>query len=201
MLDYVDARVAARERKREAAEAASLLARLDWTLLAATVALAAYGLWVISGVTHDDVAGNPGYYVVRQAVFMAVGLVGFAAMILIDPALFRRYKRLLYVGTLGTIRHTARPRVRARSLPSQLRIQAALSRSVERRHHRSLGDDGGHQRRHIDGDSARGPCAGTAGPRNRYARGRRRTCTWTRRAGTGCSIWPGVRCWRGTRRA
>ena len=100
MLDYVDARVAARERKREAAEAASLFVRLDWPLLAATVGIAAYGLWAISGVTHDDVPGKPGYYVVRQGVFLAVGLVGFLAAILIDPAFYRRYKQALYVGTL-----------------------------------------------------------------------------------------------------
>jgi rod shape determining protein RodA len=100
MLDYVDARVAARERKREAAEAASLLARLDWTLFAATAAIVAYGLWVISGVTQDDVAGNPGYYVVRQSVFIAVGVVAFLAAVLVDPALYRRYKRALFVGSL-----------------------------------------------------------------------------------------------------
>ena len=101
MLDYVDARVAARERKREAAEAASLLARLDWTLFAATAAIVAYGLWVISGVTQDDVAGNPDYYVVRQSVFIAVGVVAFLAAVLVDPALYRRYKRALFVGSLA----------------------------------------------------------------------------------------------------
>jgi rod shape determining protein RodA len=100
MLDYVDARVAARERKREAAEAASLFARLDWTLFAAAAAIVAYGLWVISGVTQDDVAGNPGYYVVRQSVFIAVGVVAFLAAVLVDPALYRRYKRALFVGSL-----------------------------------------------------------------------------------------------------
>jgi rod shape determining protein RodA len=100
MLDYVDPRVAARERKREAAEAASLFARLDWTLFAATAAIVAYGLWVISGVTQDDVAGNPGYYVVRQSVFIAVGVVAFLAAVLVDPALYRRYKRALFVGSL-----------------------------------------------------------------------------------------------------
>jgi rod shape determining protein RodA len=101
MLDYVDARVAARERKRERAETASLFVRLDWPLLAATAAIVAYGLWAISGVTHDDVLGNPGYYVVRQGVFVAVGAVGFLAAILIDPAVYRRYKRALFVGTLA----------------------------------------------------------------------------------------------------
>jgi rod shape determining protein RodA len=100
MIDYVDARVAARERKREAAAAASVFVRLDWPLLAATAGIVAFGLWAISGVTHDDVPGKPDYYVVRQAVFVAVGLVGFLAAILIDPAFYRRYKRPLYVGTL-----------------------------------------------------------------------------------------------------
>ena len=100
MLDYVDARVEARERRREAAEAASLLARLDWTLFAATAAIVAYGLWVISGVTQDDVPGNPGYYVVRQGVFVAVGAIAFLAAIVIDPSVYRTYKRALFGGTL-----------------------------------------------------------------------------------------------------
>jgi rod shape determining protein RodA len=104
MVDYAGARAVARQRRRHAgADALPLVRRLDWILLAAVGAVVAYGLWVISGVTHDDVAGNRGYYVVRQGIFAAVGLVGFVAALLVDPAVYQRYRRVLYAGTLGVM--------------------------------------------------------------------------------------------------
>ena len=105
MADYVytpTERSRARARRRELAQDASLLARLDWVLLAAVGAIVAYGLWVVSGITRDDVPGNPSYYIVRQAVFIAVGLAGFVAVLVIDPDVYRRLKRPVYLGTLGT---------------------------------------------------------------------------------------------------
>ena len=52
-----------------ARRARSLLARLDWVLLAATGGLVAFGLWAISGITRHDVPDNTSYYVIRQLVF------------------------------------------------------------------------------------------------------------------------------------
>ncbi len=102
MAEYVSAtRAQARRRRRVEAEATSIVRRLDWILLAATGGIVAFGLWVISGVTRTDVAGNPHYYVVRQGVFIAIGLVGLVAAVLIDPAVYKRYKRPIYAGTLG----------------------------------------------------------------------------------------------------
>ena len=48
----------ARARRREAAEVASFVRRLDWILIGSVGALVAYGLWAIAGITHHDVAGN-----------------------------------------------------------------------------------------------------------------------------------------------
>ena len=46
-------------------------------LLAAVGGIVAYGLWVISGITKDDIHGNPNYYVVRQAAYALVGCAGW----------------------------------------------------------------------------------------------------------------------------
>ncbi len=67
-------RARARARRRELAQAAPLLARLDWVMLAAVagiVALRALGDRRASRA--HDVPGDPAYYVYRQLVFVAVG--------------------------------------------------------------------------------------------------------------------------------
>jgi rod shape determining protein RodA len=97
MADY--AAPAARVRRaRRAEDAASLVRRLDWLLIAAVGALIGYGLWAIAGITRHDVEGEPSYYVVRQAIFLAIGLVGFVAAAVIDPHVLRRLARPLYGG-------------------------------------------------------------------------------------------------------
>lgn len=74
--------------------------RLDWLLLAAVVLLVGYGLWAIGGITRFDVAGAPDYYVKRQAVAAAIGLVGLAAAALVPPSLHQRHWRVLYGGAV-----------------------------------------------------------------------------------------------------
>jgi rod shape determining protein RodA len=103
MIEYAGARtrVPARQGRRSAVEEVGLLRRLDWLLLAATAAVVAFGLWSISGVTREDVPGNPTYYLVRQAIFVAVGAVLFVVGLLVDADVYRRYKRAIYGGTLG----------------------------------------------------------------------------------------------------
>jgi rod shape determining protein RodA len=89
-----------RARRRELTQDAPLLARLDWVMLGAVVVLVAYGLWSIAGITKHDVLGNADYFVYRQIVFIAVGGLGLVAAILIDPDVYRRYQKHLYLGTL-----------------------------------------------------------------------------------------------------
>ena len=88
-------------RAADSVRGLDLVRRLDVVLLCAVLGLVAYGLWAISGITRHDVLGNPDYYLLRQAVFAAVGLVVMAAAVLVDPDLYRRHKRLLYGGTIG----------------------------------------------------------------------------------------------------
>ena len=90
----------ARSRRRELTQDAPLLARLDWVMLGAVLGIVAYGLWGISGITEHDVVGSPDYYVYRQIVFIAVGLVGMLITVLIDPAIYHRFKKQIYLGTL-----------------------------------------------------------------------------------------------------
>lgn len=103
MIEAVDTRARGR-RARPAdttAATASFVRRIDWILLAATAGLVGYGLWAVAGITRHDVAGDPNYYVTRQSVYAALGAIGLVAAILVDPEYYRRYKRPLYIGTLG----------------------------------------------------------------------------------------------------
>jgi rod shape determining protein RodA len=102
MIEAVDTRAKGlRPVRREAVEPTAFLRRLDWVLLAAVAALIAYGLWAIAGITRHDIKGDPSYYLVRQSVYAAVGVVGLALVVLIDPAFYRRHKRAIYIGTTG----------------------------------------------------------------------------------------------------
>jgi rod shape determining protein RodA len=70
-------------------------------LLAAVLGLVAYGLWAIAGITRHDVVDSPDYYLLRQAVFAAVGLLLLVISVFVDPDLYRRRKRTVYTGTIG----------------------------------------------------------------------------------------------------
>jgi rod shape determining protein RodA len=104
MADFVysaSSRARARARRRELAQAAPLLARLDWWMLVAVGGIVGYGLWAISGITRHDVLADPGYYVNRQLVFVGVGLLALIVAIVLDPDLYRRFQRHIYLGTLA----------------------------------------------------------------------------------------------------
>jgi rod shape determining protein RodA len=96
MVEYAGAR-RARSRVRDLeVDAGALARRVDWILFGAVAALVAYGLYVVAGITRDDVAGDPDYYVVRQGIYAAVGAGGMLAVSFLDPDLYRRYWRQLY---------------------------------------------------------------------------------------------------------
>lgn len=102
MIEAVDTRARGLGTRRgEAVGAASIVRRLDWILLAATGALVAYGLWAVAGITRHDVAGNPNYYVVRQGVYVGIGLAALVVAVFVDPEYYRRYRRPIYAATLG----------------------------------------------------------------------------------------------------
>jgi rod shape determining protein RodA len=101
MADYA-APLAPRVRRRraEAVGVVGFLSRLDWVMFGALAGLIAFGLWAIDGITRLDVAGDPDYYVVRQAVFVVVGMVAMVAVLFVDPDYYRRYRKVIYAAAL-----------------------------------------------------------------------------------------------------
>ena len=95
MVDYIVTQRAP-SRVRARAREGSLLRNLDWVLLATAVALVGYGLWAIDGITKFDVAGDPDFYVNRQAGYALLGSIGLIGAVLIDPQLYRRHSRILF---------------------------------------------------------------------------------------------------------
>ena len=103
MIEYAGSGVERVGASRAEPHVASFLRRIDWVLLASVLSLVAYGLWAISGITRYDVEGQPNYFVLRQALFAGVGLVGLVGAVLIDPERYRRHWRLLLALTLGLL--------------------------------------------------------------------------------------------------
>ena len=101
-IEAVDTRARGLRPRREA-EAVGLggvLRRLDWVLLFALIAVVAYGLWAIDGITRHDPGGSA---LTRQALYASVGAVLFVTMLFVDPDTFRRFRRPIYFGTLAVM--------------------------------------------------------------------------------------------------
>ena len=96
MTDYVSRSSLATRRPLEESRVADYVRRLDWLLLGAVAALVGYGLWVIAGVTRDDIVGDERYYVMRQAFSIALGCAALVATAVVDPGLYRRHKRIVF---------------------------------------------------------------------------------------------------------
>jgi rod shape determining protein RodA len=104
MVEYAsNARAAARARRREAADVASFVRRLDWIMIGSVGAVVGYGLWAIAGVTRYDVPGDQNYYLTRQTIFVVIGAVGLLAALLIDPEIYRSRWRVIFGGTAFVI--------------------------------------------------------------------------------------------------
>ena len=90
-------------RPRGAAEKLGIrgaLGRLDWVLLGALAATAAYGLWAIDGITKLDPGGSAAS---RQGIYAGVGLVLMAVAIFVDPQVYRRFAGVIYVALLAVM--------------------------------------------------------------------------------------------------
>jgi rod shape determining protein RodA len=100
MADYVTRGSLAPSRPFEDSRVAAYLRRLDWLLLGAVAALVAYGLYVVAGVTRDDIIGNENYYVVRQGFSIALGCIALVVATVVDPGVYRRHKRVLFAAII-----------------------------------------------------------------------------------------------------
>jgi rod shape determining protein RodA len=67
---------------------ASPLRHFDWLLVGASLGITAIGLLMIYSTTHQRIPGDPYYFVKRQGLFAAIGIVVMAVVLLVD------YKRL-----------------------------------------------------------------------------------------------------------
>jgi rod shape determining protein RodA len=99
-IEAVDSRARGLRPRREAEAfgVTGILRRLDPLLLGALFAVAAYGLWAIDGITKHDPGGSA---LTRQALYAVAGLVVFVVALFVDPDLYRRLRRPIYIGTLG----------------------------------------------------------------------------------------------------
>jgi rod shape determining protein RodA len=75
----------------------------DPLLVLGTIGLAVCSLVVIAGATKDDIPGQPGYYVTRQAVYFGVGVVLMAVLSRIDYSRLRELKYGIYAVLMVTI--------------------------------------------------------------------------------------------------
>ncbi|HWH06200.1 MAG TPA: rod shape-determining protein RodA [Gaiellaceae bacterium] len=96
MASYAGSRASVRDRS----DVVGFVRNVDWILFGAVAALVAYGLWSVAGVTRFDVEGDPTYYVVRQAIAIALGTAGLLVALVIDPDLYRRRQKSLYALTI-----------------------------------------------------------------------------------------------------
>src|SRR5439155_6117601 len=104
MIEAVDTRAKGlRPVRADRIEIAAFVRRPIWVPLAAVGALLGYGVRAISGITEHDIAGHPYYYVVRQGVYAAVGLLGLVLAVAIAPDYYRRFKRVIYGGTFSVM--------------------------------------------------------------------------------------------------
>jgi rod shape determining protein RodA len=81
----------------------SFVRRLDWLLVGAVGGLVGYGLYAIDRITHHDVEGKPHYFLLRQALYAAIGGIGFLLALAIDPYRFRQFWKPIYIGTVGVM--------------------------------------------------------------------------------------------------
>jgi rod shape determining protein RodA len=84
-------------------EVGAFLRHLDYLLIAAVAGVIAYGIWVLTAVTRNDVAGNPTYFVSRQEIYIAVGVILAAVVTAVSPEIYRRYATAFYAVTVALL--------------------------------------------------------------------------------------------------
>jgi rod shape determining protein RodA len=98
----------AREHRRPArghvgSEVGAFLRHLDYLLIAAVAGVIAYGIWVLTAVTRNDVPGDPTYYVARQEIYIVVGAILAAVVTAIDADSYRRWAKALYAFSIALL--------------------------------------------------------------------------------------------------
>jgi rod shape determining protein RodA len=99
MLEYAGSQRAGLRAEREAPRLLAVVRSIDWILLAAVAGLVVVGLWGIAGVTKFALPNDPTYYLNRQILYACVGAVVLVVAALVDPDIYRRYWRGIFIGT------------------------------------------------------------------------------------------------------
>ncbi|HVH00798.1 MAG TPA: rod shape-determining protein RodA [Miltoncostaeaceae bacterium] len=76
---------------------------LDWILLLAVAAITGFSLFVIGRSTEDDIAGEPRFYLDRQILFVAVGVVAMIVATRVNLDHVARWAWALWAGLLGAL--------------------------------------------------------------------------------------------------
>jgi len=87
-------------------ERSDRLRNVDVTLLAAFVLLAAAGLMMVYSATNQSLSAfgqNPGYYLKRQAVFLAAGMVALVVAAALDYRLVKIYAPFFYLFAVAAL--------------------------------------------------------------------------------------------------
>jgi rod shape determining protein RodA len=79
------------------------LLHMDWILLGASVALAAVSVFVLAVATRDEIAGQPGYFATRQALYAVVGIAGMIAVGRLDYTRLREFRVSIYAAMIAVI--------------------------------------------------------------------------------------------------
>jgi rod shape determining protein RodA len=104
MLEYAGSHRAGRHAERgEGLAFLGVLRSLDWVLLGGVAGLVAVGLWAVSGATRFAVAGHPSYYLDRQMIYAGVGGALLVIATFVEPDLYRRYWKVIFIGMSSLI--------------------------------------------------------------------------------------------------
>jgi rod shape determining protein RodA len=103
MLEYAGSQRTGLREEREAPRLLVIVRSLDWILLGGVAGLVAVGLWGVAGVTRFTIPHDPTYYLNRQIVYAVAGGIVLFGAALVDPDLYRRYWRPIFVGTAAVI--------------------------------------------------------------------------------------------------
>src|SRR3954466_11593907 len=77
--------------------------QLDPLLLLATLGLIACGAYVVGTATHNDIPGNPDYYLTRQVAYGVVGLLLLLILARFDYSRLGEWKRGVYGAVIALI--------------------------------------------------------------------------------------------------
>jgi len=91
------------DEPRSQPEAHPRLAHLDPLLLIASIGLIAFSVLTLALTTRGDVAGDPYYYAVRQAIYGVIGIALMLAIARMDYSRFRELRVGLYTFIIASI--------------------------------------------------------------------------------------------------